>query len=293
MSHTNEEIASQPDCWRRALDIAATAPEALPLRGERVAVIGCGTSYYMAQSYAALREAAGQGETDAWPASELPGVRRRYDRVLALCRSGTTTEVLEALARVPAGTVTSVITATPGTPVYQTANHVLLLDFADEVSVVQTRFPTTQLVLLRAALGEDVSGLPALAEQALTEELPEGVLRARQITFLGTGWSTGIAHEAALKFRETSRGWTESYSAMEYRHGPVSIADHDTAVWVFGPAPEGLADQVLATGATLVLSTVDPIVDLIRAQRVAVRVAVAQGVNPDRPRGVTRSIILT
>src|SRR3954451_22812814 len=59
------EIISQPDCWRRAVTLA---PDSLPAPGERVAVIGCGTSWFVAQSYAQLREAAGHGETDAFAA---------------------------------------------------------------------------------------------------------------------------------------------------------------------------------------------------------------------------------
>ena len=40
---------------------------ALPERGQRVAIVGCGTSFYMAQSFADLRESSGHGETDAFP----------------------------------------------------------------------------------------------------------------------------------------------------------------------------------------------------------------------------------
>ena len=43
---------------------------------------------------------AGQGETDAFAASEMP-LGRRYDRVLVLSRSGTTTEILQLLDRLP------------------------------------------------------------------------------------------------------------------------------------------------------------------------------------------------
>ena len=66
----------------------------LPARGERVAVVGCGTSWFIAQSYAAAREESGHGETDAFAASEMP-LGRRYDRMLFLSRSGTTTEILQ------------------------------------------------------------------------------------------------------------------------------------------------------------------------------------------------------
>ena len=101
MTYLRDEIASQPAVWSRVLDMSVSG---LPEPGERVAVIGCGTSYYMAQAYAALREAAGQGETDPFPASEFP-IARPYDRVVALTRSGTTTEVLAALAATRAPTV--------------------------------------------------------------------------------------------------------------------------------------------------------------------------------------------
>jgi fructoselysine-6-P-deglycase FrlB-like protein len=63
------EIASQPACWRRAAELVAGTRLALPEHGERVAVAGCGTSWFVAQSYAAAREAAGHGETDAFAAS--------------------------------------------------------------------------------------------------------------------------------------------------------------------------------------------------------------------------------
>ena len=78
-SLTSTEIASQPDCWLRAVDTAGAARALLPQRGERVAVIGCGTSWFMAQSYAALREQAGHGVTDAFAASAYP-LGRAYDR---------------------------------------------------------------------------------------------------------------------------------------------------------------------------------------------------------------------
>src|SRR3954468_14142809 len=106
MTHVKAEIVSQPDCWTRAAKLADSP--ALPATGERVAVIGCGTSWFMAKAYAALREQAGHGETDAFQASEFP-LRRRYDRIVAITRSGTTTEVVDLLAAVKGPT--TVITA--------------------------------------------------------------------------------------------------------------------------------------------------------------------------------------
>ncbi|MFJ1617592.1 SIS domain-containing protein [Streptomyces sp. NPDC088249] len=291
MSFVEIETASQPECWRRAAELAQTQAAALPAAGERIAVVGCGTSFYMAQAYAALREESGQGESDAFAASEFP-FGRRYDRVVALTRSGTTTEVLALLDRLRGVTRTVAITADPDTPVMTSADEVVVLDFADEQSVVQTRFATTLLTLLRAHLGLHTDAVARDAETALAEPLPEGLLDCTQFTFLGRGWTTGLANEAALKMKEASLSWTEAYPAMEYRHGPISIATTGTATWMFGTAPEGLAEQVLATGARWVESDLDPLAELVRVQRLAIARAAARGLDPDSPRHLTRSVVL-
>ncbi|NMO33214.1 SIS domain-containing protein [Streptomyces sp. GMY01] len=291
MSHVEDELTSQPECWTRVAADAAGHGPALPASGERVAIVGCGTSYFMAQAAAALREGAGQGETDAFAASEFPH-GRAYDRVLALTRSGTTTEVLDLLRKVAGGTRTTAVTADPDTPVMEAADDVVVLDYADERSVVQTRFATTALTLLRAHLGLHSDAVVADARTALAEPLPEGLVECGQFTFLGRGWTVGLANEAGLKMREASLSWTEAYPAMEYRHGPISITTEGTATWMLGPAPEGLAEQVRATGGLWVEGGLDPLAELVRAQRLAVAVAAARGLDPDQPRHLTRSVIL-
>ena len=95
-----------------------------------------------------------------------------------------------------------------------------------------------------------------------------------------------------MELREAAQLWTESYAAMEYRHGPISIADEHSSVWVFGPVPDGLADQVAATGAALVMTGADPLALLVAAQRTAVAIAAAKGLDPDQPRALTRAVIL-
>ncbi|MGW8886976.1 SIS domain-containing protein [Streptomyces sp. NPDC055749] len=292
MSFAASETASQPACWRRAAVLAGERADALPATGERIAVVGCGTSFYMAQAYASLREAAGQGESHAFAASEFP-FGRCYDRVVALTRSGTTTEVLELLTELSGTTRTVAITADPHTPVMTAADDVVVLDFADEQSVVQTRFATTVLTLLRAHLGLHTEQAVRDAETALAEPLPEGLLDCTQFTFLGRGWTVGLANEAALKMKEASLSWTESYPAMEYRHGPISISTTGTATWMFGAAPEGLAQQVLDTGARWIDSDLDPLADLVRVQRLAIARALAAGLDPDLPRHLTRSVVLS
>jgi fructoselysine-6-P-deglycase FrlB-like protein len=289
---TEQEIASQPGCWRRAGELAVDVAGSLPARGERVAVVGCGTSWFIAQSYAAAREESGHGETDAFAASEMP-LGRRYDRVLVLSRSGTTTEILRLLDQLRGTVPTVAITADGGTPIAQAAGEVIDLSFADEESVVQTRFATTELVLLRAHLGHDPGPAANAAERVLAAPLPPELAAARQFTFLGTGWTYGLANEAALKLREAAGMWTESYPAMEYRHGPAAVTGARSVVWVFGPPPDGLGDEIAAAGGTAWFGGEDPMAELVRAQLLAVAVARVRGLDPDRPRNLARSVILT
>jgi fructoselysine-6-P-deglycase FrlB-like protein len=291
MSITAREIASQPELWEQAGRLAATNGDALPAPGARVCVVGCGTSLFVAQSWAALRERAGQGETDAYAPSELPD-GRRYDVLVAISRSGTTSEIVHALGR-GAAERSVALTAIPDGPVAAAADDAVTLDFADERSVVQTRFATSALAFLREPIEPGAAAAAAAdARAALERPLPVDPEAVEQWTFLGRGWTVGLAHEAALKLRESAQAWTESYPLFEYRHGPISIAAPGRVVWLLGPADPSLTAELERIGATVVAEDLDPMASLVSAQRTAVALAQARGLDPDQPRNLARSVIL-
>jgi fructoselysine-6-P-deglycase FrlB-like protein len=291
MSRIDREVASQPELWRRSAELATRLPAVLPAKGEQVAIAGCGTSLYIAQAAAALREAAGHGPTDAFPASE-PRAARDYDALLVISRSGTTTEVVRLLDQLrPKRTLA--ITSDAASPVAEAVDDAIALDFADEESIVQTRFATSALALLRAHLGESLDQAIADAESALAAPLPVRPSDTGQWVFLGRGWSVGLAAEAALKLREAAQAWTEHYPALEYRHGPISAATDSTVVWSMGPLDQDLRDDAEATGATVVAPALDPMASLVLAQRCAVALARERGLDPDKPAHLTRSVILS
>jgi glutamine---fructose-6-phosphate transaminase (isomerizing) len=292
MNVTSEEVASQPAVWSQGLALTGAAGRELAAPGERVLVLGCGTSWFVAQCIAELRESAGLGETDAVCASEYVP-RRRYDRVVAISRSGTSTEVLEALRQVPAGAHRVAVTAVDGMPIDALTDSRLLLDFADESSVVQTRFPTTVLALARSAFGADLANLVRDGESALAAPLPADPAGIDHLVFLGTGWTVGLAHEAALKVREAAQAYSESYPAMDFRHGPVAVAGPRSLVWSFGAVPAGLDDVARAAGASAYRDDRDPLAQLVLAHRFALALAAHRGLDPDRPRLLTRSVVLT
>jgi fructoselysine-6-P-deglycase FrlB-like protein len=292
MSNIAQEVESQPACWAEAVRQAPEIAEHLPQEGEHVAAVGCGTSFYMAQAYAGVREATGHGPTDPFPASEFPA-SRSYDRVVVLSRSGTTTEVLRLLEGLGGGVATVAISAVPDSPVATAASAAVLLEFADERSVVQTRFATTALALLRCHVGEDLTHAIADGEGALGSPLPADPEAFDHFVFLGRGWTVGLANEAALKMREAAGSWAESYPAMEYRHGPISVAGSRSLVWSLGEVQDDVVRDVERTGATVVRGTLDPMAELVRVHRVAVALAEMKGLDPDHPRHLTRSVVLS
>jgi glutamine---fructose-6-phosphate transaminase (isomerizing) len=293
-SLTLAEVSSQPRVWRQALGHTGRVRELLAAPGERVLFLGCGTSAFVAQSLAALRDRAELGPSDWAYASELPH-GHSYDRVVALTRSGTTTEVLDAMRLLRAanpGVHVVAVCAVAGMPAAELADQTVVLECADEESVVQTRFPTTVLLVARAALGEDVEPLVEACAAALEQPVALDLRPFRHFVFLGRGWSLGLAHEAALKTREAAQAWAESYPALDYRHGPIAVADTRTLVFLLGEHQPSLVADIEAIGATALHIDADPLVQLVHAQRLALALADQRGLNPDSPRHLTRSVVL-
>ncbi|WP_418910611.1 SIS domain-containing protein [Arthrobacter koreensis] len=288
-----EELQSQPEIWERAI-AQSRGERLLPPEGARVAVVGCGTSWFMAHAFAAARESSGQGVTDAFAASEAEGLPGRgYEAVIAITRSGTTSEILDLLATLRGtGTPTVLVLGAVDTPAARLADAVVALPYADETSVVQTRFATTTLCYLLASLGWDLSRAVAEAREVLTESTPAALLEAEQFTFLGRGWTVGLAHEAALKLREAAQEWTEAYPAMEYRHGPIAVAAPGRVTWLLAPEPPGLGSDVRSAGARFEAVPRHPLAELVRIHRLALERSLARGLNPDSPRNLARSVIL-
>ncbi|HUA43342.1 MAG TPA: sugar isomerase [Streptosporangiaceae bacterium] len=280
------EIASQPDIWERVLAEPDAILGVLPGRTGPVVAVGCGTSYYIGDAYARRRERTG-APTRAVIASELvrlyPG-----ETVLVLSRSGSTGDVLAVVRQYWHEARIAGIIGTPGSPLAAACHDLVMLDYADETSLVQTRFATSALTMLRRTLGEDLSGLAASARQALAMPLsPEGFTH---FVFLGSSDGMSLAAEASLKCIEAAGVWAEAYAVNEYLHGPVAAADERSLVWALSPVPEPIAATIRSTGATLREPSFEPQVELVNCQRLALALARQAGRDPDRPRYLRRSV---
>ena len=147
-------------------------------------------------------------------------------------------------------------------------------------------------MLLLTHLGIDTTPAAAAAEDVLGRPIPVDPGSFDRFHFLGRGWTVGLAYEAALKLREAALAWSEAYPAMEYRHGPIALADGRTLVVPMGEIDPALAADIRATGATLLDAEAEPLASLVLAHRLAISLAHLRGLDPDNPRNLTRSVVL-
>jgi glutamine---fructose-6-phosphate transaminase (isomerizing) len=289
---TEQELTSQPEIWTQALALPADQVGLLPGEGEKVIVIGCGTSYYVGDAYAYLRNDAGIGRTRAAIPTELTWIDDD-EHIVVISRSGTTADVVDVVERYRATHRITAILGDVDTPLGELCDRIVHLGFADETSIVQTRFATTVLTTLRLSIGQVPETLVDDARAALELPLPADPARVKQVVFLGHRWTVGLAHEAALKLRESAGAWTEAYPVWEYQHGPISCAGPDSLVWMLGEAPEIVAADVRTTGATVYSNDLDPQANLVLAHRLALALAREAGRDPDTPPFLNRSVLIT
>jgi glutamine---fructose-6-phosphate transaminase (isomerizing) len=254
-THTYSEITSQPDAWADAL-VAFAAQQAAVQRGwtslapSQVLFTGCGSTHYLAQVAASLFQELTGVPARSCPASEILLWPRQVladpgnTLLVAVSRSGTTTETLEAMnkfRRLGGKRIWS-ITCYADSPLALGSDLVLLAEAAQEESIAQTRSFASMLVLAKA-LAANIAGhdiavlerLPELGRRLIgeTASLAEGLGSSRDLDrffFLGSGVRYGLAAEAMLKMKEMSLTYSEAYHFMEFRHGPMSMVNEQTLV---------------------------------------------------------------
>ena len=101
-----------------------------------------------------------------------------------------------------------------------------------------------------------------------------------------------MGEEAALKVRESSGAWVESYAVGEYRHGPVATCGPGTLLWGLDRIPEDIVEVVESAGGRVEHGCGEPLAGLARIHRYAVALATAAGRDADHPYLLSRSVIL-
>jgi glutamine---fructose-6-phosphate transaminase (isomerizing) len=252
-------------------------------------------------------------------------LRLRGWLAIGISQSGRTPEITAVLERYrAAGARTIAVTNDPASPLAAVADLELALEAGDEEAVPATKTFTAELAavaMIAEALGpvpwksNDWERIPAVVEGLLADPDPAEraaalLGEARELIAAGRGFLMCVALEAALKLREASGVRAEGWSAADFRHGPVTVARGDLpllAVSATGPAAadvEELAAELERAG-TPVLWLADragaelpypaglsePLCVLpasVRAQQLALALALRRGIDPDRPPGLDK-----
>ena len=194
MNTTERVIREQFPFWDRA-----PVPPACTDRDTVFVVVGCGTSYHLAQSVAVSFNLRGLralavpgGEWSRRRTAYLPDGSRTH--VIGLSRSGESTETVET------------------------------------VTTIGPEAMLEGLRLAGVAVGPDVAAAAQDTLQALDRHGPAALRGRSHLVFLGAGALYGIAAEGSIKAQEMSLSHVQTYHPMEYRHGPVSLIDQTSLV---------------------------------------------------------------
>lgn len=244
---------------------------------------------------------------------------------ISVSQSGQSPDIVE-MSR-SAGThggLTIALTNAPNSPLSQASLHTLNIHAGPEHSVAATKTFVASAVaglLLVAewrgdtALRAAIRNLPGVLERAIAIDwtpVEDALAGANSLFTLGRGPAWAISNEAALKFKETCQIHAESYSSAEVLHGPVSIVGDGFPVICFAAddAAQGqvveTADALSEKGARVFVTShqarhanslehvrsdhplTDPISLVTTFYGLVERVAIARGIDPDRPRHLSK-----
>jgi len=230
---------------------------------ERVAIVACGTSFYVAMigKYWIERFAGIRVEVDV--ASEF----RYRDPVLlantlgiVISQSGETADTLAALRHMKEkGVRTAGIINVPTSSMAREVDLLLPTHAGPEVGVASTKAFTCQLAVMAALSAyiarvkgrlspdeeRDIVGhlqeAPAALNAALGHDddiaaMAHLIAPARDVLYLGRGPDYPMAMEGALKLKEISYIHAEGYAAGEMKHGPIALIDDNVPVIVLAPS---------------------------------------------------------
>lgn len=342
-SFTRNEIYGQPETFAA---INASLPEfyqtidrVFSQSYDELIFTGCGTSLYAAQTAAQVWCVYNDIPAHAVCCSELYLFSQTYLKgkrvlVLPITRKSCTTEVVRAIkkARSFPSVKSLAITCDPDSAKYN--DSILLAPNTSEKSVVMTR-SFTGMLYIATIMSMYVGGkhneihameaYPAKARELLTrmdvyaQNIVDQHPALNLFVTLGHGVYYGVANECTNKIKEMSLSHSEAFYTMEYRHGPMSLADEHTLVLLLAhPQTQAedtalleelksygsiiavvgdklpdlpCADHVLDLGLGYNAQQSAPLIGLV-GQFLGYHLARKKGLNADVPRHLSLAIVL-
>jgi glucosamine--fructose-6-phosphate aminotransferase (isomerizing) len=333
------EMADQPEVLMRLVDRRPATLAAIravaPARLSGVLLLARGSSDNAALHARYVLELA----TGRPVGLAAPSLWTRYEArtdlsgwlVVAISQSGRTPEIVETLRRTAgSGARTVAITNTADSELARAGEAVVCLAAGEEQAVPATKTVTASMLALchvAAALGEvpwgadDERMTAAAVASAIADD--SAVLRAlkhmgrRETVHLGRAFTMGVAHESALKMKESVSRGASGYAVGDFLHGPVAAVNSSAAMVGYAASGATYPDVLDAVrlaksrGASAVMVTdasssavpddmpvvgcqsglPEPLSALpmvVRGQQLALLAARAAGVDPDHPSGLTK-----
>jgi glucosamine--fructose-6-phosphate aminotransferase (isomerizing) len=241
---------------------------------------------------------------------------------VAVSQSGRSPDLVDSLiAARERGALSLAVTNAPDSPLARAAEIAVDVRAGAERAVAATKTYTAELLALSLLFaGEhaarDAAPLPEAAARTLALMSDErlgsaaaGFRGTERVVVTGRGYSYATAREAALKLMETSYVSAQAFSGADLLHGPLAMIDRSVPVIAITspgkggdamrPVLERLAEldaRVLRVGvgdglpiaADGIAEHLSPILEIMPLQRLAWRLALDRGVDPDRPRGLSK-----
>ena len=319
--YMEKEIFDQPKIITNLASQDFGAIKKLIKPNRKTYFLGCGTAYYAAL-FAEYYFRLNGFEAEAIMASEYQKILKlvKPDQLLiVLSQSGETIDIINSVKeltkkKIPIVALTNVL----GSSLYRLADYKILLGAGQEVAVASTKAFTAKLAIILNLLGLDSGLIKAAAALSLDRKkirtLSQTIKDCDHIFVIGRGLSYPIALEAALKIKEVSYIHAEAYAAGELKHGPIALIDKGTPAIIMVPNDETLTDmissayEIKARGGLIIgISPQDnPVFDIhlqvpdlkqataipmtVIAQLLAYDLAIARGLNPDKPRNLAKSV---
>ncbi|GER79319.1 MAG: SIS domain-containing protein [Anaerolineales bacterium] len=333
--HTYNEIKSQTEAWAQALEVVRASNTPRAGGYDRVIFTGCSSTYYLSLAAAALyteltgraAQAVSGGELLLNPQTVVGRDSISPYLLIAVSRSGTTTETLKAVEKFKnekRGDV--VVISNYNEALSQMADFNFVMDKGQEQSVAQTR-SFASMYVVAAALAAKMAGRDDLLEaMGKLPEIGNSVIGnyesyARSIGenlefdrfyFLGSGIRYGLACEVNLKMKEMTLTHSEPFHFLEFRHGPMSMVGKSTVVCglvsTANHQHEAKAlEEMKALGGTVsavgekeadvcfesnIPEEVRGVLYLPVLQLMSFYRSLAKGLNPDRPNNLTAVVKL-
>lgn len=249
----------------------------------------------------------------------------RDQLVIAISQSGQSPDVIEPIRYFrDGGATTLAFVNDTGSPLAAAAEWTMPLHAGAEISVAATKSFIASLVASALFAGhwqndtgflQALESLPDALLQAADSDWSEAVealAPATNIMVVGRGVGFPLALEAALKFKETCAIQAEAFSGAEIKHGPMALIDEGYPLLMFatrGPTQAGmlaLAAEMRQRGARVLLAAppdipdrdltlpvaltpdLDPVLAIQAFYVMAAQLAVARGMDPDKPRHLSK-----